>query len=241
AGGPPPALAPAVLPEAATLRGLSGNDLLAELAGRAPDLRQHLKDWKLAAQTIQARLPKWQLAERLVAAGADEQAPALEAVRTARSLIADPDPVPPIVAAATDTLRNRLNASYDTWEKEWQSGEERLVQDSAWERLPPDKKHRIRETNQLLPATKPVLDTPEAVAEALQKRRLSEWGNMTKALSARVYDSLAEAAAEWEPEARPVTLPAGLIRTEADLDTWLTEVRARIVSALADGPVIPKV
>lgn len=241
AGGPSPAPASAVLPDAATLRGLSGNDLLAELAHRASDLRQHLKDWKLATQTIQARLPKWLLAERLVGAGADEQVPALEAVRNARSLIADPDPVPPIVAAATDALRNRLNVSYDTWEKEWQSAEKRLAQDPAWGRLSPDQKHRIREANQLLPATKPTLETPEAVAEALQKRRLSEWDNMTKALSARVYDALAEAAAEWEPEARPVTLPAGLIRTEADLDTWLTEVRTRIVFALADGPVLPKV
>jgi hypothetical protein len=176
-GGEPPAPALGALPDEAKLRGLSGNDLLAELATRAPDLRQRLKEWKLAADAIQARMTRCRLAERFVAAGAEEQTPALEAVRAARSLIVDPDPVPPIITAATDALRGRLNAAYQSWEKEWQAGEERLALDPSWARLSPDQKHHIREDNHLLPNTKPVVDTPEAVAEALQKRRLSEWGN----------------------------------------------------------------
>ena len=241
AGGEAPAPVPAVLPDAAALRALSGNDLLAELASRAVDMRQRLMDWKQTAQTIQARLPRWHLAERLVAAGAADQTSALEAVRTARSLNTDPDPLPPIVAAATDSLRNRLNAVFSDWEAAWTKGDARLGDDPTWDRLTPDQKHRIRQDNGLLPVTRPTVESPEAVADALQQRRLSQWADMAKALPTRIDDALAQAAAELEPKAHAVQLPGALLKSEADLDAWLAGVRSRVVAALADGPVIPKV
>ena len=241
AGGNAPAPVPAVLPDAVALRALSGNDLLAELATRATDLRQRLKDWKQAAQTIQARLSRWHLAERLVVAGADDQKSALEAVRTARNLNADPDPVPSIVAAATDLLRNRLNGAFADWGNAWTKGEARLGGDHTWGRLTPDQKHRIREDNGLLQVTKPAVESPEAVADALQQRRLSQWADMVKALPTRIDDALAQAAAELEPKAHAVQLPGALLKSEADLDAWLAGVRSRVVAAMANGPVIPKV
>ena len=61
------------------------------------------------------------------------------------------------------------------------------------------------------------------------------------ALSARAEDALASAAALLEPKARDVTLPAVMLKTEAELDEWLGKVRERVAKALADGPVIPKV
>ena len=66
AGGPAPAPAPPVIADMTTLRGLSGNELFAAIADRAGDLRAHLKRWREAAQTISTRIPRWNLAERLV-------------------------------------------------------------------------------------------------------------------------------------------------------------------------------
>lgn len=240
-GGDAPAPLPASLPDAAILRGLSGNDLLAELASRAPDLKQCLKDWKQSAEVMASRLPKWRLAEKLVGFGAADQASAIDAVRTARSLNTEPDPVPPIIAAATETLRGRLNAVFADWQAAWEKGEARLNASETWNRLSPEQKHRIRQDNGLLQATKSTVDSPESVASALQQRGLSQWADMVKALPTRIDDALAQAAAELEPKAHAVQLPGGLIKSEADLDVWLADVRARVVAALADGPVIPKV
>ncbi len=64
---------------------------------------------------------------------------------------------------------------------------------------------------------------------------------MAKALPARIDDALATAAALFEPKAHTVSLPGAMVKSEAELDQWLTKVRAKIVEALADGPVIPKV
>ncbi len=241
AGGEPPAPEAEQVPNITTLRTLSGNDLLVALATDAQTLRAKLKDWRAAAQKIDKRLPSWHLAQRLVELGATDRASDLETVRQERSLLADPDPVPPIVAAAADALRAHLNAAHAAWEKAWEIGGERLANDATWNRLTPEQKHDIRRDVGLLMVEKPTVDTPDAIAGALSLRGLSEWDNMTKALPTRIEEALAQAAALLEPTARTVTLPGGLLKSEADLDTWLETLRKRIKAALADGPVIPKV
>lgn len=90
AGGEPPAPAATSVPNITTLRSLSGNELLAALAASASDLKQLMKGWKQTAQAISTRMPKWRLAERLVAVGADDQRGALNAVRDGRSLLGRP-------------------------------------------------------------------------------------------------------------------------------------------------------
>jgi hypothetical protein len=240
-GGDAPAPGAEAVPNMASYKGISGNDLLAALATDSTDLRQKLKDWKHAKQTISERLPNWRLAERLVGMGAQDQKDDLKSVQSGRRLLADPDPVPPLVAAAAGTLRGKLNSVYDAWDKAWQRGEERLSNDPTWGKLTPEQKRAIREENGLLQISKPAVDTPQAISEALNTRGLSEWESMVKALPTRIDDALASAAAELEPKAHTVMLPGALVKTEADLDEWLKKVRAKVADALQDGPVIPKV
>ncbi len=149
--------------------------------------------------------------------------------------------MPPLVAAASDGLRAKLNAAHAAWEAAWTKGEERLSNGATWTKLSPEQKHGIREECRLLLVTKPAVDTPQAIAEALAQRGLSEWENMAKALPTRIDDALAAAAAFLEPKARTVLLPGAMVKSEAELDDWLIKVRAKIAEALADGPVIPKV
>lgn len=240
-GGDAPAPPAETVPNLGTYKALSGNDLLAALATDATVLREKLKAWKAAEQKIAARQPNWQLAERLVHLGAKDQEADLESIRSGRKLLADPDPVPPLVAAASDALRSKLNAAHAAWEAAWGKGEERLGNNATWAKLFPEQKHGIRQECGLLTVTKPSVDTPKSIADALAQRGLSEWENVAKALPARIDDALAAAAALLEPKAHTVSLPGTMVKSEAELDQWLTKVRAKIVEALADGPVIPKV
>ena len=240
-GGEAPASAPETVPNLASYKSLSGNDLLAALATDATTLRGKLKDWKVAGEKIAARFPNWRLAERLVRLGAKDQETDLESIQSGRRLLADPDPVPLLVAAASDALRGILNAAHAAWEAEWTKGEERLGNDPTWVKLSPEQKRGIREECRLLPATRPAVETPQAIAGALAQRGLSEWENMAKALPTRIDDALAAAAELLEPKARTVLLPSAMVKSEAELDEWLTKVRARIADALVEGPVIPKV
>jgi hypothetical protein len=240
-GAVPPAPEADTVPNLATYKGLSGNDLLATLAADATNLRAKLKDWKAAGEKIASRLPNWRLAERLVRLGAEDQAADLDSLRSGRRLLADPDPVPPLIAAASDALRGKLNAAHAAWETAWTKGEERLANDPTWGKLTPEQKHGIRQDSGLLMVSKPAVDTPQSIAEALSQRGLSEWENMVKALPARIDDALAAAAALLEPKARTVSLPGAMVKSEAELDEWLIKVRAKMAEALAHGPVIPKV
>jgi hypothetical protein len=239
-GGEPPAPEQETVPNIASYKGLSGNDLLAALAADASTLRAKLKAWRAAAQKIGDRLPNWRLAERLVGLGAKDQEVDLKDIESSRRLLADPDPVPPLVAAASEALRAKLNAAHSAWQTAWTKGEERLTNDPTWAKLSPEQKHGIRQENGLLIVTKPAVDTPQAIADALAYRGLSEWENMVKALPARIDDSLSAATALLEPKARTLTLPGALLKTEVEVDAWLTKIRDRIVEALLDGPVIPK-
>lgn len=240
AGGEPPAPAAPAVPGIADLRQRSGNDLLVALAGRAAE-KTALDTWRAAAKTREERMPRWRLAERLVAHGAVEQQAALDAVRTGRLLLAEPDPVPPIVQGAADALRGKLNAAWQAWQAAWAQAEARLNADGCWQRLSPDQRRAIREQVGLLPVEEPEVARPEDIAAALRARGLAAWGDLAKALPARVDEALAEAAALLEPKARTLVLPGRLLRTETELDEWLDDLRARVMAALTEGPIIPKV
>jgi hypothetical protein len=240
-GAEPPAPEADTVPNLVAYRGLSGNDLLAALAADAANLRAKLKDWNAAKDKIAVRLPNWRLAERLVRLGADGQATDLDSIRSGRLLLADPDPVPPLITAAAESLRVKLNAAHAAWEAAWTKGEERLANDATWGKLTPEQKHGIRHDSGLLMVAKTAVDTPQTIADALSQRGLSEWENVVKALPARIDDALTAAAALLEPKARTVALPGAMMKSEVELDAWLTKVRAKLAEALADGPVIPKV
>ena len=239
-GGEPPAPEPEEVPNIASLKSLSGNDLLAALAADATALREKLKAWKAAAQAIGDRLSNWRLAERLVALGAADQQGDLDDLRSGRLLLADPDPVPPLISGAADTLRSKLNAAHADWKAAWQKGEQRFADDPTWGKLSPEQKHTIRRECGITMVPNPPVDTPQTIAEALSQHGLSEWENMSKALPTRTEDALTEAAALLEPKARAVSLPGAMLKSEQDLDEWLGKVRERIAKALAEGPVIPK-
>lgn len=241
AGGEAPAPPAPSVRDGALLHGLAGNDLLKALADRHKELKSDLEGWRKAKETIAARLPAWRLAELLVRLGAVGQAAAVEAVRTGRSLLFEPDPVPPIVQAAAYDLRTRLNAAWQTWQTAWAATETQLHADPAWAKLGTDQRRELRESHRLLPEGEPKVATPVEVAAALEQRGLVAWADLAKALPTRVADALAEAAILLEPKARVLTLVGGTLRTEAELETWLGQLRDRIAVALADGPVIPKV
>lgn len=240
-GGEAPAPASELVPDLDTLRGLSGNDLLVALADRAPELRKKLKAWVESAKNIQARMPNYQLAKRLSTLGATEQAKMLNQVHDQRLLLSNPDPVPPIIADAAESLRSKLNAAYNAYTVAWEAADRRLSSDENWKKLSSEQADTFRCESMLIPVKKPALDTPMAIADELTRRGLSEWDNMAKALPARVDEALIKAAKCFEPKIQTVQLPSGTIKDPADLQRWLDVIRRQIEEALTAGPVVPRV
>jgi len=217
----------------------TGNDLLAELGARAEELKPLIAQWQAAKAEKELRLRDWNLATRLVSLGAAGQREALDAVRTARNLLAEPNPLPSLVSAAAEDLRSQTNMAHAAWQHAWEAGETRLKADQAWERLSPDKKQELRVEHTLLLQEMPDVSTPEKIAESLSARGLSQWRFMALSLPKCIDNALRDAALELEPKTQTVAVPRRVIRTEADLDAWLSEIRGTIAPLLADGPVWP--
>jgi hypothetical protein len=57
------------------------------------------------------------------------------------------------------------------------------------------------------------------------------------AMSARFDKVLEEAARELEPEVKFVKLPKRTLKTQADVDQWVEEVRQQLMDAVDNGPV----
>jgi hypothetical protein len=239
AGGDAPAPKPPEVPGMAKFLASIGNDLLAELAARHDELKPLIAQWQTEKTKKEARLRSWALAMRLVALGAREQQGALDAIRTARALLSEPDPLPSVVSAAADNLRNLTNAAYNAWQQAWHTGEARLKADAAWNKISPEKKHELRVEHALLQQDIPDLSTPEKIAESLTARGLAGWRDMAAALPTRIETALRDAAVEVEPKTQTVAMPRRVIRSKPDLDTWLDEIRATIAPLLARGPVWP--
>jgi hypothetical protein len=239
AGGNPPAPPVPEVPGMSEFRACSGNDLLAELAVRIEELKPLIAQWQAANAEKETRLRDWGLATRLVALGARGEQGELDAIRGARSLLAEPNPLPSLISAAADDLRNQTNAAHAAWRQAWDAGEARLKADAAWDKMSPEKKHELRVEHGLLLQDMPDLSTPEKIAESLSARGLSQWRDMAFALPGRIEAALRDAAVELEPKTQTVTVPRRVIRTEPDLDAWLDEIRATIAPRLANGPVWP--
>ena len=239
AGGPAPAPPSPPVPGADVFKTATGNDLLAELAARKPDLDVLIPAWAAAAKLREARMVQWSLAETLIELGAAAQQPEADAIRTQRSLLSEPDPVAPLVAEAAKTLSQEANAAYGAWRAAWDQGEALLKASSAWNGISPDKRHEIRVERMLLDYPPPDLSTAAQIVTSLRARGCGQWRDLAAAHASRVQSAIQDAEVEIAPKTQMVPIPRHRLETEGDLDGWLTSLRATIAPLLANGPVLP--
>jgi hypothetical protein len=239
-GGDAPAPAAPEVPGIADLHAASGNALLVALAARLNDLKVAVPQWQAAKVEKDRRLRDWSLVQRLIGLGAENVRDEAEAIRAGRSLLSEPNPLPTLVSAAADDLRSRANAGYSAWQTAWNEGEARLKADPAWNKLDPDKRRQFRVDRHLLQYEAPDLSTPQKISESLSTRGLTQWHDMAAALPSRVENVLQDAAIELEPKTQKVPIPKpSVMKSVADLDTWLEALRAAIAPLLNAGPVLP--
>jgi hypothetical protein len=239
AGGGPPAPAAPTVPGWDKLQTATGNDLLAELAVRKPEVESLIPAWTQAAKLRDARMAQWALAQTLIELGATGQRAEADAIRSQRLLLAEPDPVAPLVATACTALRQEADAAYTAWRAAWEYGEAELKASPAWNTISQDKRHGLRAEHNLREYPPPDLSTPAAIVASLKERNCSQWRDMAAAHPARVQAALKDAQDEVEPKTQYVRISRPTMRTEAELDDWLAGLRTAIAPLLASGPVLP--
>jgi hypothetical protein len=82
------------------------------------------------------------------------------------------------------------------------------------------------------------LASTETILATLDKQPLSSLADRIVALPAR-FDNVAVDAAELlEPQAQFIQVPRRTLKTEADIDAWIDEIKQQLMVALDQGPIV---
>jgi hypothetical protein len=233
AGGPPP------LPEAPNtdhldvLLGLGGNLRFRAVADDHERLSSDLERWRGAEQRREKRESEWHDLQRMQrhAEGlpiAAEIAPAVTAIRDGRQLLDDPDPIGPLLAELTATLREAVTRCADQLADAQREAIAELEASEEWAKLESASRDAIIVGDKLVPAEPPDVSTEAKLLEALDSKSLDSWQERIGLVPSRRDQARQHAAKQLEPESVAVTPPSATIKDNKDLDNYVEELRTRV-------------
>jgi hypothetical protein len=230
-----------------TLDKLSGKDLVKRLAQDEAAVKQLSEE--IDAQVVSAndREPRWTSFGTLVTylgadAGGEAEAAAIRAERQSildgRLLLAQPDPVPPLISRASDLLRKALNESYAAYSKQFAHGVQSLQVQADWARLKATDQTAILQQAGLnavepVPAVGTLLELLQSLAHCTPQR----WAERKQAVAGKLQQAASACAKKLEPSVQPYAAPVRMVRSEDELESWLDEVRQAVKAKLKTGPV----
>lgn len=242
AGGPAPQ---PEAPNAAAITALeqaSGNGLLLELVTKADELTALAQHWEQTAQLIAKRLPLWNQLDDLLDYAkslgpyADLKAE-VAAIAAQRSLLAEPDPVRPVLERATDTLRKALTAKLDAYRTEHEAQMAQLEADSNWQKLDSEKHAELICAHNIDLPPSLDLSTAEKLANELDACDLQRWIERTQALATRFAAVRMDAAKLLKPNVVQVKLPQRTLNDAEEVKAWLAEVEQLLLTQVVKGPL----
>lgn len=243
AGGDAPLPARPVTTAIDDLDKLHGSEQLGAILEAKENLETSINQWTKIANRVAKRLPGWQRIEKMARHTATlpvraEIEPEIRAIRENRSLLDDTDHANPLVTKAANALRSALTEQAAAFQTAYDEGLKTLNADASWQQLDDAGRQAILGQVGLAFASPPLTKTDEDVLAELDRSSLEARVSAVAAVSDRVARALEEAARRLMPEARRVGLRAATLADEAAVKAWLGEHEAKLIEAVAKGPVI---
>jgi len=235
---------PEYLPE---LRSISGNQLVKAIVARQSEIRGDVRRWQQTAGRIGERTPAWEQLTTLIdyAEGLgvlEEVREQYDAIMERRSLLDDPDPVPPLLQKIRSGLRDALTKGTEQVKRAQETVLGKLKDDALWKQLSESQKADRLSRHDLVVQSLPPLKDDEAIIAQIKKTPLASFAQTARLIEGSLPEIRAEAARLLEPKTVTVRLSSGVVvRTEEDLDSYLADLRVRAMSELEKGnPVVLK-
>jgi hypothetical protein len=243
AGGPPPLPEPPDTSHVAGIAVLAGNQQVRAVAQQAEQVRQDIKAWSAAGEQRADREAAWRRLDRLlVHAGTLDLAASIEAqrdaIRTGRLLLQSPDPVAPLIKELSDALRTAVLGAANAVKDEQAKAVADIEASPDWRHLDHVDRAPILEATGLTVSTVPPVGSDDELLKVLDTTPLSMWAERRQAIPAKIAAARAAAAKKFEPKSVSVTAPPATLRTEAEVDTYLTALREQLLRHLANGETI---
>lgn len=220
----------------------SGNELLVEICGNQEKIKADVEEWQGKIELIKERQKDWNEFLSLVplcrdmAFYADLQKEQ-QAIISNRSLLADPNPVKPLIRDAISKLRDAIVHHQSEYQKEYDRCLLQLESDEQWQKLPAKEQQEVLQ--QFSISTMPPLDlgSNDKVLSSLERCSLGQWQDRTASLISKFDRARAEAVRRLQPRVEVVYTPRKVIHNEEELKQWLADSEASIRAKLANGPV----
>ncbi|MCK7579546.1 MAG: hypothetical protein MZV65_30110 [Chromatiales bacterium] len=152
-------------------------------------------------------------------------------------MLADPDPVLPLLDQTVTLLRQALGAKLDDYRAAFQEQQALLHSDADWLRLSESQRDELIALHHLTPLDELPLGTPEQLQDALDACDLDHWVSRIQALPSRFEAARHAAVQRLKPNVVRVAIPHRTLNSVEELDLWLDEVRTLVVERLNQGPV----
>jgi hypothetical protein len=155
--------------------------------------------------------------------------------------LADPDPVVPVLTSLADALRAALSDKAQQFDVARASALARIDSAPVWSELGDDAKAEYLNSAGLAEGVAASVGTTAQLLRSLDEWPLADWQVRIDAIPVQVdkaYKRAAAAQANADASGKePVSvgLPKAVIRTSADLDRYLAELRATVSSHLNAG------
>jgi len=246
-GGEPPQPEQNVPSYLAELQALSGNSLVKAVVERQADIKKDVKEWQQTAKSIGERLPHWDKLTLLMdhaegLAVLETVCEQYNAIKERRSLLADPDPVPPLLKEMRNGLREALKGGIEQVREAQETVLGELKNDGLWKRLKKPQQDELLRKYHLFAATIGKMDSDEAIIAQIKKTPLNSFSPLVKAIEGSLPDIRSDMAKILEPKTVTIPLSSGVIvKNEKELDAFLTDVQERAKVELDKGnPVMLK-
>ncbi|UNX56062.1 hypothetical protein MF406_07595 [Georgenia sp. TF02-10] len=208
---------------------LAASNALTSFNDRLGDLERRRK----------SRTPSLELARSLAtsAAGLDTASVArdrLDALAASRDLLADSDPVAPIVKDLADALRDAIHEAAAALRDARAKAVESLEQQPSWKALDEVQREALLTEHHLAAEPEPNLADPSAVLAAAQARPLQGWTAELDAIPQRASRALEAALRLTTPAAKTaaVRVSTASLSSPDEIEQYIGDLRTQLLDAL---------
>ncbi|MEV8369368.1 BREX system P-loop protein BrxC [Microbacterium sp. NPDC064584] len=220
----------------------SGNDRVHALLAAKSDLMSFNDRLEDLERRLKSRTPSLELARSLATSTAG-LAPAsvardrLDALAASRDLLADADPVAPIVKDLADALRDAIHDAAVALSDARARAVASLQQQPAWMVLNEAQRESLFTEHHLGTEAEPNLADPSAVLAAAQARPLQGWTAELDAIPQRASRVLESAIQLTTPAAKTTTVRVSTasLSNADDVERYIDDLRDQLLDALNSG------
>ena len=243
AGGDAPLPAVSATNDIEDLQRLVGNEQLVAIKDKSAELGSRIKAWSAVRDLAAERLPKWEVVEHLARHAGELPAAKphldqIDAIRTQRLLLEPTDSVAPIRLGLAGQLREAVTSAHTDHAAAHEQAAAMLAAHDIWKKLDTAQQASILGAVGLTTPLKPDVSSDEALGRHLDARPLKVALAERDAIAGRIQQAIERAAKLLEPKLRAVPIERATLRTEEEVDQWLTRQKTALLQALKDGPVL---